>query len=329
MNRVHVWLVLAVTMIIALTTSCEHKELCYLHPHTGTVRVEFDWTESPDADVPTMSVYFYNAESGELVKFGTADADTGMSISLANGTYSVITYNSNSDAVYPGDVDNYYTHYLSTRQGAITEPSAGYNDAKTSNVPRVPSASNETVRITADRMWGCAKADIQVQVAEGEVQTITLTPRELTCTYTYEIRNVKNLSSVMRMNAALTGMSGVLYMSTGMVAEEPVTLPLYSEWNDDTIYGHFFTFGRNESDDIREFLTLYVWSTDGTQRSYGTTGTDATFDVTDQVENAPDPRNVNIVIDGLELHKSDPTSSDAGYQVTVDGWGDENHDIHM
>ncbi len=329
MSRISFTLALGLAAVAALTTSCEHKELCYTHPHTGVVRVEFDWTDAPEADVATMTICFYNAETGALTKVCYADAQNGMDVPLANGTYSVITYNSNSDAVYAEDIDNFDTHYLTTRQGSMTEPSAGYSDSKSDNVPRVPSAADEQVRITADQMWGCSQTDIEVMVAEGEVQIITLTPYELTCTYTYEIRNVENLASVVRMNAALTGMSGALYPSTDMVDEAPVTLPLTSEWSGNTIYGKFYTFGHNESNNTRKFLTLYVWSTDGAQHSYGTTGNDALFDVTEQVVNAPDPHNVHIVIDGLVLYKADPSASDGGFQVSVDDWDDENHDIHM
>ena len=43
-------------------TSCEHKELCYYHPHAAKVRVEFDWRDAPQADPAGMCVYFYPIE---------------------------------------------------------------------------------------------------------------------------------------------------------------------------------------------------------------------------------------------------------------------------
>ena len=33
-------------------TACEHKDLCYDHPHFATVRVIFDWTKISNHDKP-------------------------------------------------------------------------------------------------------------------------------------------------------------------------------------------------------------------------------------------------------------------------------------
>ena len=40
------WTLLA---LLAMT-ACEHKELCYEHPHVGFVRVLFDWSQLPGAN---------------------------------------------------------------------------------------------------------------------------------------------------------------------------------------------------------------------------------------------------------------------------------------
>ena len=41
-------------------TACEHKDLCYDHPHFATVRVVFDWTKISNHDKPEgMRVVFY------------------------------------------------------------------------------------------------------------------------------------------------------------------------------------------------------------------------------------------------------------------------------
>lgn len=46
-------------MLLPLFTACEHKDLCYDHPHSASVEVVFDWTEAPDAHPATMSLYLY------------------------------------------------------------------------------------------------------------------------------------------------------------------------------------------------------------------------------------------------------------------------------
>lgn len=49
------WTLLA---LLAMT-ACEHKELCYEHPHVGFVRVLFDWSQLPGANPECMYVRFF------------------------------------------------------------------------------------------------------------------------------------------------------------------------------------------------------------------------------------------------------------------------------
>ena len=51
--RVTVYALLAMILF-----SCEHKELCFHHPHMVTLRVDFDWKNAPQADPEGMCVYF-------------------------------------------------------------------------------------------------------------------------------------------------------------------------------------------------------------------------------------------------------------------------------
>lgn len=41
-----------------LLTGCEHKDLCYHHPHQVRLRVVFDWMDAPDAAPDGMTIYF-------------------------------------------------------------------------------------------------------------------------------------------------------------------------------------------------------------------------------------------------------------------------------
>lgn len=52
-------------MMAELLSSCEHKDLCYDHPHRQNVEVMFDWSADPDANPATMSLYLYPEEGGD------------------------------------------------------------------------------------------------------------------------------------------------------------------------------------------------------------------------------------------------------------------------
>lgn len=87
-----------------------------------------------------------------------------------------------------------------------------------------------------------------------------------------------------------------------------------------TVTGRFCTYGHCRSHDPHTTFTLYVWMRDGAKYYY-------TWDVTDQVDNAPDPHNVHIIIDGLDFPQ--PIENGSGFEVNVDDWQVVNEDIIM
>ena len=53
-------------MALLAFTACEHKELCFQHPHTAQLLEEFDWSYAHDAErnneVVGMCLWFYHAD---------------------------------------------------------------------------------------------------------------------------------------------------------------------------------------------------------------------------------------------------------------------------
>lgn len=152
-------------------------------------------------------------------------------------------------------------------------------------------------------------------------QVITLYPKEEICTYTYEIRRVTNLKSTTQLCGSLSGLAHGLFMGTEEIEHERVTVPFEAVSDGvSTVTGKFLTFGHCASHDPHTIFTLYVWMKDGKKLYY-------TFDVTDQVDNAPDPRHVHIIIDGLDLPQ--PIEDGDGFHVDIDDWQVVNEDILM
>lgn len=61
MNRyLYMLLFLAGTVL----SSCEHKDLCYDHPHGVDMNLVFDWRNAPDADPERMMAYFFLSVAG-------------------------------------------------------------------------------------------------------------------------------------------------------------------------------------------------------------------------------------------------------------------------
>ena len=87
-----------------------------------------------------------------------------------------------------------------------------------------------------------------------------------------------------------------------------------------TITADFLTFGPPAGAPGKHLLRIYVQLPDGKKVYY-------TFDVTDQVRHAPDPRNVHIVLDGLTLPK--PLAIGSGFRPTVDDWQEVEVPLRM
>ena len=69
-------------------------------------------------------------------------------------------------------------------------------------------------------------------------------------------------------------------------------------------------------------MTFYVIMDDGGMYCYKDS---ENLDVTTQIHNAPDKRNVHIIIDGLNLPQ--PVEYEEGFKPSVDDWTKEEHDI--
>lgn len=333
---------LAAAAALLVATSCEHKELCYHHPHTATIRVEFDWREAPEAAPAGMCVYFYSLDNGGSQRFDFKGM-TGGEVELRVGRYRIITYNNDTEAVQFHDTEDFQSHGCFTREGNILEPIYG-NTA--SYAPRTSGAEDERAVICPDMMWGCTATDIEItdtgisyvcvpeseweqwigKPAENTEHIITLYPHELVCTYTYEVRNVKNLKHATEMCGTLSSMAPTLRFSDEEIGRECVTLPFEAHSDGiSTITGRFYTFGHHEQNAEPHRMAFYIVMDDGAKYMYG--GDSERFDVTGQVHSAPDRRHVHIVIEGLDLPQ--PIENGSGFDPSVDDWEVVEEDIIM
>lgn len=324
---------------IMIITSCEHKDLCYHHTHMTTVRVEFDWSKAPDATPEGMCVFFYPME-GEDAPMRRIDftGSTGGEIDIQKGRYCVQCYNNDTEAVLFWGTSEYVTHRGYTREGSVFESLFG---STAIYAPRAEEAEDERVVISPDMMWGCSSVDIEVtekgvtylcqklpdndkgiaNTVTKDERVITLTPVELVCTYTYEIRKVKNLQYVTQMCGTLSGMSPSLLFSSEELDRECVTIPFNGFVSDETtIAGRFLVFGYHEENEGPNKLLLYVWFADGSKYYY-------VFDATDQVHGAPDKHHVHISLEGLDFPQ--PTDIESEFNPSVDGWLEIEDDIMM
>ncbi len=308
------------TSVVALALgSCEHKELSYDTAVRHNVYVEYDWSKAPDANPTSMLAYFFPLEGSPLTY--TFAGGTGGEIALPLGKYCAITVNGdNGDRISMRHTENpdyfeIYTKDASKLDGGGFDPKM---------LPRSSDDENERVALTPSMIWSIRNDSIELDDDDEGTTYITFTPEEAVCHYTVNILNVKNISSLhgATVDATISGMAEGYLSGHGNTTDMTVTMPftLKPSTEGESLYGEFLTFGECNSIKASHKITVYMRLTDGTKWYH-------TFDVTDQVTDAPDPRHVDIVITGLDLPK--PGAAGGGFSPDVNEWNDIEIDLRM
>ncbi len=325
--------------ILPVLCACEHKELCYHHPHTVTVMVEFDWQNAPAASPEGMCVFFYPQDADGSVERYDFLGTTGGEVKLPAGMYNVICYNNDTEGVSFSGTSKYDTYTAYTRDDNSVSSSSMNAGAKSNAEGDDYDDSGERAVINPDMMWSASAYNLEITEEGGisyvcvpqedgeDVYTespdnvLMLYPKQIVCSYTFQVLNVQNLKYAVQISGTLSGMSAQINIPTSELGTECVRIPFDGKGDGEQgITGGFYTFGHNESNTEPHYMIFCVEITDGSKHYY-------TYNVTDQVNDAPDRKNVHIIIDGMELPIA--ISNGDGFDPSVDDWQGEDLDIPM
>lgn len=301
-------------------TSCVHKELCYNHAHTVDVNVVFDWRDAPEASPASMSLYLFPVDGSEALRYDFTGRDGGTT-RVPIGHYNAICLNSDTENVLYRNIKDINTFEVYTRPVSLL---AGLSSllGKANNAPMADGTENENVASELEPLW----TDRSMQVLEFNLteksKTVVFYPQPATCFYDVEIRNAKNLKYISGVSCALSSLAGGMIPYHEKVTDELVTIPFDAvvHLEESTITGDLLTFGYSSDAAKKHQLTVYAVLADDSKWYY-------TYDVTDQIHNARDPRFVHIVVDGLPLPK--PIVNGGGFQPSVNDWTSVDVDINM
>lgn len=300
-------LYILLTLFAVLLAGCEHKDFCCRCLQADDVEVVFDWSRSLDAEPASMKVYFFPEGGREALVYEFADIHGG-SIRLPAGNYRAVCVNSDTEFLHYEHTDRFDSIRACTGGGVSGQ---------------LPGTDGEEFRNAPDRIWTDRLETFTIGHSPDQRRVI-FRPAPSVCRYTVEIRNVSNLGylgSTGSLRGSLTGLSDGLLLGTGEPSGHPVTLPFEATHDGkSTITADFLTFGPPAGATGKHLLRIYVQLPDGKKVYY-------TFDVTDQVRHAPDPRNVHIVLDGLTLPK--PLANGSGFRPTVDDWQEVEVPLRM
>lgn len=306
--------------LIVLSSSCNTDELCYDHPHVGETTVVFDWSRCPDAQPASMAAYFFTPAREEHIRYNFAGRDGGK-INLPYDSYNALGLNSDHTNwarmrnVHDVEAFEIYTEDVTTLRGLgldVRSLPAARAD-KEQRMAKAPEGA-----LYNHRLDGIAVNE------STEGQTVTFYPEEATCRYTVTVTDVENIKYLhgSPIDGTLSGMAEGFCHGTNSPTSTPVTMPylLVPDEAANTLRSSFITFGRPDDASVSHTATIYVLFEDGTAQYY-------TYDVSDQVLDAPDPHRVDIVIKGIRLPK--PIVNGGGFKPDVSQWTEQREEIKM
>jgi hypothetical protein len=322
----HILLPALLILLTAAFTSCEHKDLCYVHPHSTRVKVVFDWMNAPEANPESMVLYLFPTEGGAPEIFEFVGRDGGY-IDVTPGSYTAMCLNSSTENLayntlrqhseYYEDCDLYEVSTGTTELLSRFASNVYISKAAATMAPRADGTDDQRIVLEPDSIWSDSTRPVDLSYVAGDTKVITLYPEQAFCHYTVKILHVDNADQVSGITAALSGQAGGFYPTARRLTEETVTIPfeMHLHAAEATVDGDLRTFGHNPTggDDQSHLITVYATMRNGAKYYM-------TYDVTEQIHSAANPRELLIVIDNLALPEA---IGDSGFGPVVDEWQDD------
>lgn len=318
-------LLITLSALLLTFTACDHKELSLYSRPSMSLRIVYDWQLAPEANPASMVTWLFptNAEDGEPMRFVFVGRDGG-TIRIAPGGYHAVSLNNDLiDWARFRNTDDIETFELYTEDTGVLQALG----ISARSIPRAPGSETERMAKTPEMVWNHQTRDLSFDEKNGPF-TMTFTPDEAVCHYTVTVLDVTHIENVSgsRLDATLSGMAEGFLHGSHTATSTPVTMTFtlspQSKNRDttNTLYAEFLTFGEATGTNVPHLLTVYMVLTDGSAKYF-------TYDVTDQVRNATDPRHVDIVVRGLDIPA--PVVNEAGFQPSVEDWISESQTLKM
>lgn len=292
--------------------SCEHKDLCYSHPHDQEVRILFDWSNIREENIPkVVAVVFRNEETNTVVEF--ALPPEGGIVMIPNGAYEFTAYN----------VGQYGNIFKETDAGKIvTTP-----------------VSRKLKGIYYEAPDFLCLENLRVALTDSETsRLITAKPIRRTARVDYRINGIERLEKADAIYAVLSGCSAELELYTGCCVErheDGIQHNIVFEVDKWKQQGWFYMFGgeftpenRRTSEHVH-ILSIYAVYKDNKYKKLD-------IDVTQQIH-CENPiglpmEDFSIVVDLNLAHPDggdDTDDTEGFFDPEVEGWEDIEIDIPL
>ncbi len=283
--------------------ACHHKDIECPWNIDRDISVIFNWENAPAANPEGMALYFFPAsEGGRIWRFDIAGKEGG-TVNLPIGKYRMLAFNNDTRNIDFTGAASYFTF-------TATSPSLG-----------------EDLRRMPDMLWSGHTSEIDVTACgvkyllpdgawkECVKGLVRCSPGPCIINYTVVVKDVENISGVASVTARLSGLHSECRLENIDPSGSPCSIPFQMHVDGaSSITGALRGFGTDYSQP--NVLTLFITLTDGSAITL-------TRDVTEQILNNPDQRNVTIIINGLSIPSEGIPDTPVGggdIDVGVVGW---------
>ena len=301
-------------------SSCRHKDLYMESEMSSELQVVFDWRNAPEANPESMALYLYEDDGLNPMRFIFSNKSGGLIKSPFGNHHAICLNADNTDWACMRNHESVESLEIYTQDAE----EIGTRADNSSTIPRPEGTENERIAATPGMLWGSRSNNIAITPHSG-MQTITLYPEEVVCHYIVDVYDVNNLEGIesSAVDATLSGMAEGYCHGQNSSTDITASFKFNLKGNaaEENLHGEFLTFGECPTNVAKHYLTLYMVLTDGSKWYHS-------FDVTDQVTNAPDPTHVHIIVRGINLPEP-PKEGDSQLKTNVNDWQAVNIGIQM
>lgn len=303
---------------VLILFSCRHKDLCYEEAVASQVEVVFDWSRAPRAKVASMRVFLYPDNGGEVMTYEFANMQGGP-VMLPEGNYRAVCINSDTESLLYKNIHAYNEFMVSTPAGLV-------NSMVVSALQLKKKAIAFSVQLPPDDFYSDNLDGVHIRAA-GK-QRIVFYPEMAFCRYRVKVINVSNLQYVYlgSVTGGISGLSKDFYVGRNVMDNDCAIIPFGMKKEDSsTLTANFFALGQSKYDDEHK-VAIHMRLQNGKEICY-------VYDVTQQINEAPDPHDVFILLNGMMIPElSDYESEDdikGGFKPSLDDWEDVDIDLDM
>lgn len=325
--------------LVAVLCSCEHKDLCYSHPHTAKMRIDVDWSQFNQYEVPTgMTVMVFPQEGGAPIT-QLSNTTTHVYVNLSEGYYNSIAFNQSVTEFGSLQFRN-MNDYETAEVYADTAPTKWYTKAseRVAAEPEWFGADKfEMAHVTPEMIE--ERAQLYGAQHKGNTEYVIGKHTPQNVIYTVKVQvNINGIHNLRSARGAIEGMSEGYNFSKEETLKTTVT-HLAEEWSLKTdtsnpMQGYITTAlqsfglpaGHKGTPESNIFTLSLLLADNKTQLDYS-------FEVGNLWVKSPDEELtllLNLTIpDALPDVKPEGGSS-GGFDATVEDWGEEiEHEILM